>query len=66
VFVIKTYRVGGVDGDGGDDGEKLASRGLLHQQRPVVYHLRDLNPRAFHLGFELFGHRVVAPSTLLA
>jgi len=66
VYVIWTYRVGVVGGDGGGGGQKLASQGLLHQLRPVVCRLRDLNLRAFHPGFGRFGHRVVAPLTLLA
>jgi len=66
VFVIWTYRVGGVGGDGGDGGQKLVSQGLLHRPRPVVCRPRDLNPRAFRPGFGQFGHRVVEPLTLLA
>jgi len=63
---IWTYRVGGVGGDGDGGGQILASRGLLHQLRPVVCRLRGQNPRVFHPGFGRFGRRVVAPLTLLA
>lgn len=63
---IWTYRAGEVGGDGGGDERKSASQGLRRRPRPVVCHPRDRNWMVFRPGFEPFGHRVVARSTLLA